>query len=99
MICCACIKPKSTKISPVRTEQHYPSLTLGCHRHLRERRAKTSHSPIGLLRTEISSMARIAPDTKVPEFDPNIFLATIGDGRKFLAVLKKQRIYTQGDRA
>jgi CRP/FNR family transcriptional regulator, cyclic AMP receptor protein len=33
------------------------------------------------------------------EFDPNTFLATIGEGRKIVAVLKKQRIYTQGDRA
>jgi CRP-like cAMP-binding protein len=44
-------------------------------------------------------MARIAVEKNVPEFDPNIFLATIGDGRKFVPVLKKQRIYTQGDRA
>ena len=44
-------------------------------------------------------MARIAVAKKEPEFDSNIFLATIGDGRKFLAVLKKQPIYTQGDRA
>ena len=32
-------------------------------------------------------------------FDPNAFLATIGDGRKMLAVEKKQLIFTQGDRA
>jgi CRP/FNR family transcriptional regulator, cyclic AMP receptor protein len=32
-------------------------------------------------------------------FDPNTFLATIGDGRKILAVPKKQSIFTQGDRA
>ena len=44
-------------------------------------------------------MARIAVEKNVPEFDPNIFLATIGDGWKFVPVLKKQRIYTQGDRA
>jgi CRP/FNR family transcriptional regulator, cyclic AMP receptor protein len=44
-------------------------------------------------------MAGIALNKKEREFDPNIFLATIGDGRKFEAVLKKQRIYTQGDRA
>jgi CRP/FNR family cyclic AMP-dependent transcriptional regulator len=44
-------------------------------------------------------MVRIALDKKEPEFDPNIFLATIGDGRKHVAVLKKQRIYTQGDGA
>jgi len=44
-------------------------------------------------------MARIALVKKAREFDPNIFLATIGDGRKFMAVSKKQRVYNQGDRA
>lgn len=34
---------------------------------------------------------------KKREFNPNTFLATIGDGRKILAVLKKQSIFTQGD--
>jgi len=33
------------------------------------------------------------------EFDPSTFLATIGDGRKILAVQKKQTIFTQGDGA
>ena len=32
-------------------------------------------------------------------FDPNTFLATIGDGRKMLAFEKKQAIFTQGDKA
>lgn len=32
-------------------------------------------------------------------FDPNTFLATIGDGRKILAVPKKQTIFAQGDDA
>src|SRR5271170_5567523 len=32
-------------------------------------------------------------------FDPNIFLATIGDGRKILSVAKKQTIFAQGDPA
>ncbi len=31
------------------------------------------------------------------EFDPNTFLATIGEGRKNLAVSKKQVVYAQGD--
>jgi CRP/FNR family cyclic AMP-dependent transcriptional regulator len=31
------------------------------------------------------------------EFDPNTFLATIGEGRKNLAVSKKQVIFAQGD--
>jgi CRP/FNR family cyclic AMP-dependent transcriptional regulator len=33
------------------------------------------------------------------EFDPNTFLATIGEGRKILAVQKKQVIFAQGDEA
>jgi len=36
---------------------------------------------------------------KKREFDPNTFLATIGDGRKILAVPKKQTIFAQGDQA
>jgi CRP/FNR family cyclic AMP-dependent transcriptional regulator len=36
---------------------------------------------------------------KEREFDPHAFLATIGDGRKFLAMAKKQVIFTQGDGA
>jgi CRP/FNR family cyclic AMP-dependent transcriptional regulator len=31
------------------------------------------------------------------EFDPNTFLATIGDGRKILTVRKKKAIFAQGD--
>ena len=33
------------------------------------------------------------------DFDPNTFLATIGEGRKNLAVSKKQGIFSQGDAA
>jgi len=44
-------------------------------------------------------MARIAAAKNEREFDPDIFLATIGEGRKIVGVLKKQTIYTQGDRA
>ena len=33
------------------------------------------------------------------EFDPNIFLATIGEGRKLITVAKKKSIFTQGDAA
>jgi len=44
-------------------------------------------------------MARIAAGKNEPQFDPKSFLATIGDGRKIVAVLKKQTIYTQGQRA
>jgi CRP/FNR family cyclic AMP-dependent transcriptional regulator len=33
------------------------------------------------------------------EFNPDTFLATIGDGRRMVAVPQKQTIFTQGDRA
>ena len=33
------------------------------------------------------------------EFDPNTFLATIGEGRKSVTVARKQGIFTQGDAA
>jgi CRP/FNR family transcriptional regulator, cyclic AMP receptor protein len=36
---------------------------------------------------------------KSREFDPNTFLATIGEGRKTLAISKKHVIYAQGDAA
>jgi CRP/FNR family transcriptional regulator, cyclic AMP receptor protein len=44
-------------------------------------------------------MVRKAPGKSPREFDPNTFLATIGEGRTLLTVRKKQRIYMQGDRA
>ncbi|HEV2731669.1 MAG TPA: Crp/Fnr family transcriptional regulator [Terriglobales bacterium] len=43
-------------------------------------------------------MNSAAAKTK-PEFDPNTFLATIGEGRKSVTVAKKQGIFTQGDAA
>ena len=42
-------------------------------------------------------MTLVAVPKNKREFDPNTFLATIGDGRKIVAVPKKQSIYTQGD--
>lgn len=44
-------------------------------------------------------MVRIAAGKNARDFDPNTFLATIGKGRKLVAVQKKQTVYTQGDRA
>jgi CRP/FNR family transcriptional regulator, cyclic AMP receptor protein len=44
-------------------------------------------------------MARIAAGKTSREFDPNVFLATIGEGRKIIAVPKNQSIFTQGERA
>jgi CRP/FNR family cyclic AMP-dependent transcriptional regulator len=40
-----------------------------------------------------------AVSKKSRDFDPNTFLATIGEGRKNLAVSKKQVIFAQGDAA
>jgi CRP/FNR family cyclic AMP-dependent transcriptional regulator len=48
---------------------------------------------------ENTNMARIAVMKNTPQFDPDLFLATIGQGRKIVAVPKKQRIFTQGDPA
>ncbi len=44
-------------------------------------------------------MKPVATLRKKTEFSPKIFLATIGDGRKLLAVKKKQVIFSQGDPA
>ena len=44
-------------------------------------------------------MTPIAPSKMKREFDPDTFLATIGEGRKILAACKKQMIFTQGDAA
>src|SRR5882724_9421103 len=39
------------------------------------------------------------PARKKRGFDPNIFLAGLGQGRKMLAIRKKQRIFSQGESA
>ena len=44
-------------------------------------------------------MSSTAAARKNRDFDPNTFLAMIGDVRKMLAVPKKQTIFTQGDEA
>jgi CRP-like cAMP-binding protein len=41
----------------------------------------------------------LAAAKKARDFDPHTFLATIGEGRKSLAVTKRQSIFTQGDTA
>ena len=43
-------------------------------------------------------MSPAAPTNKL-NFDPNTFLATIGEGRKLLSVAKKKTIFVQGDTA
>ena len=45
------------------------------------------------------SRAPTVPAKKKRDFDPKEFLATIGEGRKVVAFLKKQIIFTQGDAA
>jgi CRP/FNR family transcriptional regulator, cyclic AMP receptor protein len=44
-------------------------------------------------------MTRLTAAKKIREFDPDTFLATIGDGRRIVAVTKKQTIFAQGDDA
>src|SRR5579862_6860594 len=44
-------------------------------------------------------MKSTAAFKKHRDFDPDVFLATIGEGRKMVAVPKKQSIFTQGDTA
>jgi CRP/FNR family transcriptional regulator, cyclic AMP receptor protein len=44
-------------------------------------------------------MVRVTKAKKAQKFDPKIFLATIGEGRKIVAVSKRQMIFTQGDPA
>jgi len=41
----------------------------------------------------------IAAKKKKPDFDPHVFLATIGEGRKVVAFPQKQKIFSQGDAA
>jgi len=42
---------------------------------------------------------RAAAVSRKREFDPDKFLATIGEGRRILAIARKQTIFTQGDAA
>src|SRR5947199_10118875 len=44
-------------------------------------------------------MKSAAVTAKKRAFDPKVFLATIGDGRKALVLHKKQMIFAQGDKA
>jgi len=44
-------------------------------------------------------MVKIALGKNARKFDPDTFLATIGEGRKIVAIRKKQTIFTQGDKA
>src|SRR5690242_19713922 len=44
-------------------------------------------------------MKSTAAIKKNRDFDPKVFLATIGEGRKLITIAKKQTIFTQGDTA
>jgi len=44
-------------------------------------------------------MSPFAVTKEVREFNPNTFLATIGDGRKMMLVSKKKTVFVQGDDA
>src|SRR6266852_8465251 len=46
---------------------------------------------------ELPMMSSTAMARKNRDFDPSTFLATIGEGRKTVAVPKKQTIFAQGD--
>src|ERR1035441_2995761 len=52
-----------------------------------------------LIRLKMQVMASLAPVNKSRAFNPNTFLATIGEGRKNLTFVKKQGIFAQGDTA
>jgi CRP/FNR family cyclic AMP-dependent transcriptional regulator len=47
----------------------------------------------------MKSVAHKAATRRNGGFDPHTFLATIGDGRKLVTVLKKQPVFAQGDAA
>ena len=49
-----------------------------------------------------TTLRRMPPTPAIKKngrFNPDTFLATIGDGRKILAVPKKQTIFSQGENA
>jgi len=51
------------------------------------------------LELRLMSFPKAPNGKKLRQFDPTTFLATIGDGRKNVAVVKKQTIFAQGDGA
>ena len=51
------------------------------------------------LQSALMKPSAAVTNNKKREFDPNTFLATIGAGRKMLAVPNKQMIFAQGDKA
>jgi CRP-like cAMP-binding protein len=55
--------------------------------------------PPGKIPAELQRFVRTIATKKKHDFDPKLFLATIGEGRKIVLVPGKQTIYTQGDAA
>jgi CRP/FNR family transcriptional regulator, cyclic AMP receptor protein len=64
------------------------------------RRETTRQAPIApTFQTKRSPISPSVVAKKRRDFDPQAFLATIGEGRKFVLFPKKQTIFTQGDTA
>jgi len=55
--------------------------------------------PPGKIPAELQRLVRTIATKKKHDFDPKLFLATIGEGRNIVLVPGKQTIYTQGDAA
>ena len=55
--------------------------------------------PPGKIPAELQRLVRTIATKKKHDFDPKMFLATIGEGRKIVLVPGKQTIFTQGDAA
>src|SRR5450631_3722552 len=55
--------------------------------------------PPGKIPAELQRLVRTIATKKKHDFDPKMFLATIGEGRKIVLVPGKQTIFTQGDPA
>src|SRR5450631_1607314 len=55
--------------------------------------------PPGKIPTELQRLVRTIATKKKHDFDPKLFLATIGEGRKIVLIPGKQTIFTQGDAA
>ena len=55
--------------------------------------------PPGKIPAELQRLVRTSRTKKKLEFDPKVFLATIGEGRKTVLVPKRQTLFSQGDPA
>jgi CRP-like cAMP-binding protein len=78
---------KEVRMSPARQVNRSPH---------KERIARQSRSDL-TLRSERKANSANAARKKKRDFDPQAFLATIGDGRNFVHFPKKQTIFAQGD--